>query len=54
MTAQGRFHEDVFGATQQSQIEDAIATASGRNANQALLDAARASNVAGGAFSPEL
>ncbi|KAK9824802.1 hypothetical protein WJX74_009932 [Apatococcus lobatus] len=47
MTAQGRFHEDVFGATQQSQIEDAMASASGRSANQALLTAAQASSVQG-------
>ena len=47
MTAQGRFHEDVFGATQQAQIEGAMASASGRNASQALLTAAQASNVQG-------
>ena len=47
MTAQGRFHEDVFGATQQSQIENAIASASGRNASQAVLTAAQALDLKG-------
>lgn len=53
MTAQGRFHEDVFGATQQAQIQGAMATASGRTANQALLTAAQASNVEGRSSAPD-
>ena len=47
MSAQGRYHEDVFGATQQSQIEGATASATQRNASRAVFDAARAGDVAG-------
>ncbi len=45
--AQGRYHEDVFGVTAQSHVESAMANAIERDAQRALLAAARDNDMIG-------
>ena len=47
MSSQGRYHEDVFGATQQASINSAKAAASKGDKHAGMLDAAHNKDLEG-------